>query len=527
MKNRPSTSRNPLLLAAWLALCVVAWAQPPAPQSAKERTILQIQQMMERNDGEGARSAVTGALKRYPGDAGLENLRGILEAQRGDFRAAEQAFTRAVTRSPRFTNAYLNLGRLYQEQAAGSEQALSKALRVYQRLLRHSPDNTEANYQCAVLQQQLGNAQASLLHLQRLPAEHQGGANVLALLSGAYAANGDRARTSDAIERLASHPDLSEPDTIAALPALVKFQREDLALRLLEALDRRGSAGPETQRRLGLLYEQQNRLDRARLTLEKAGPPTVPLLLDLARVAFQQRDYQGALGYLAHGRDLEPQRAQIHYLFGQTCIRLELVAEAHLAFVKAVELERDNPEYNYAAGAAAAYLRDPSEAVPFFLKYLKLRPNDAQGRLMLGAVYVKNREFDLARAELRAASADQRAAPGAHYYLGRIARQQGALPEAARELQRALELEPRYAAALAELGQCRLQQREYPAAEQALQQALAIDADNYAANFTLLTLYSRTRDPRESAQAARFEQIKQRRSEKEQEFLRAIETRPR
>lgn len=505
---------------------------PPKPSQAKEQTILEIQQLFEQNDWAAARVRLTAALKRYPGDAGLENLRGILEAQSGNYRAAEQAFAAAIARAPRFTGAYLNLGRLYQEHSANDPQALSKALKTYQGLLRYQPDNAEANYQCAALQQRMGNAVASLPYLQRLPTEYQSGANVLALYWAAYAATGDRARTGDAASRLLAHPELSEPDVLSALPTIVKHGRADLAVRLLEELQRRALASPETLRQLGLLYEQQNQLARARSILEragleKAGAPTEPLLLDLARVAFAERDYKGALGYLAHARDLEPKRAQIHYLFGETCIRMELVAEAHLAFVKAVELEPEKAEYNYAAGAAAAYLRDPAEAVPYFRKYLQLRPNDAQGRLMLGAVLFKNRDYAAARAELQPALADKRTAPNAHYYLGRIARQEGQLPEAVRALQKAIELEPNHAAAFAELGQCRLQQRDYPAAEKTLQQALAIDAENYAANFNLLQLYSRTKDPREAAQAARFEEIKQRRTEKEQDFLRAIEAHPR
>jgi hypothetical protein len=49
---------------------------------------------------------------------------------------------------------------------------------------------------------------------------------------------------------------------------------------------------------------------------------------------------------------------------------------------------------------------------------------------------------------------------------------------------------------------------------------------HYAANFTLLTLYARTKDAREAAQAARFDEVKKSREEKAQEFLRMIEIRP-
>jgi tetratricopeptide (TPR) repeat protein len=177
-------------------------------------------------------------------------------------------------------------------------------------------------------------------------------------------------------------------------------------------------------------------------------------------------------------------------------------------------------------GAAAAYRRDPTEAIPYLQKYVRLKPQDAQGRLLLGAVYFKSREYRAARIELLEALKNRATAAGAHYYLGRVARQEGRVDEAVRELELALHSEPQHADALAELGQCRLQQKNYAAAEQSLQRALAIDPENYAANFNLLMLYSRTRDKREAAQAQRFEEIKKLRADKEQEFLRAIETRP-
>lgn len=493
---------------------------------ADEQTILQIQALMERNDRDAARASLADALKRYPGDAGLENLRGVLEAQSNNFPAAELAFLAAIARSPRFKGPYLNLGRLYQERAATDPKAESKALKTYLDLLRYEPENAEANYQAAVLLQRSGKAAASLNYLNRLSPEYQAEANVLALFCGAFAGAKNRAKADEAASRLTEHPRFSEPDLVSLLPILQENDRTDLALNLIETLNRRGQASADLVYRLGLLYERENRLEEAVLLLGKISPPTPTTLVDLARIEFRRENYKSALGFLAHARDLEPKTARIHYLFGQTCIRMELIAEAHLAFVRAAELEPGNPDYNYAAGAAAGYLRDPAEAIPYFQKYLQLKPGDAQGRLMLGAVYFKSREFPAARRELQAALTDRRTAPNAHYYLGRMARQDGKLNDALVELGRAIELDPVHAPALAELGQCRLQLREYPSAEKALQQALAIDPDNYAANFNLLTLFSRTKDPREAKQAERFEQVKQRRTEKEQDFLRAIETRP-
>lgn len=494
-------------------------------RSEKESSILEIQQFIQMNDLEGARAALSRAMKRYPGDGGLENLRGIIEAQTGDYRAAEAAFHAAIRKMPRFVNAYLNLGRLYQENALNDEGALANALRIYQQLLRYVPDNVEARYQTAILLQRTGNPGGSLAHLLKLPEQFQSRVDVLALYVTAYDASGDRARSGDAAARLLRLPEMTTEDVVFAVSFLGK--KPDLAVSLFEELARRGLSTPQTMRQQALLYEGRGDLARARETLERAGAVSVEGLTDLARIAFQQKDFRGALGYLAHARDIEPGNARIHYLFGQTCVRLELIAEALQSFTRAVELEQSNPDYNYAAGAASAYLRDPVEAIPYFRKYLELRPRDVRGRMLLGAVYFKSGDYPAARKELTAASLRPDTAPNAHYYLGRIARQQGELETAVAELKRAAQLDPRHASALAELGQCYIQMRDYPAAERVLERSLRLDPDNYAANFNLLTLYSRTDDPRRAEQETRFEDVRRRRTEREQDFLRAIETRPR
>ena len=97
---------------------------------------------------------------------------------------------------------------------------------------------------------------------------------------------------------------------------------------------------------------------------------TVPVLLDLARAAGQAGDHKGALGYLAHARSLEPENAAVHFLFGVVCIQLELGAEAYESLKKAVSLDPASPPANYMMGAVSLHRHDPSEAVPYFERYV-------------------------------------------------------------------------------------------------------------------------------------------------------------
>jgi tetratricopeptide (TPR) repeat protein len=510
-------------------VCFVSSFYISQAQTIKEQRILRIQELMQQGSLSEARRLLSQSQKEFPVDPGFDNLLGIIEAQEKNYKAAEAAFQRAIARAPKFTNAYLNLGRLYQQNPAADAEALPKALQIYQKVLRYQPDNLEANYQAAVLLQSRGDYRASLDHLSRLPENYRRSAQSLSLYCANYAGLGDRARAHETADMLLKHPDFSEADVNSILPALAKAQAYDLSVKLLEGLIGRDMRSPEAEHRLGLLYEHLGRLDEARAILEKSatgGRPLAGLLIDLARVAHKQRDYQGALGYLAHARDLDPQNAGVHYFFGLVCIDLNLGAEAHAALGKAVGLEPDNPQYNFAMGFVASHRRNPEEAIPYLEKYLRRTPGDPRGQLIIGMAYFRSKNHEAAQTALREALKDRKTAAPARYYLGSIARQENRIDDAVRELEQALQIRPDYPDALAELGQCRLQQRDYVNAEKYLRRALEIDPQHYNANFNLLTLYSRTKDPRAAEQAAKFEQIKKRREAKVQDFLRTIEVRP-
>jgi tetratricopeptide (TPR) repeat protein len=515
------------LLTLWLIPQSRAFSQQ-AREKERERRILEIQRSLGQGDVSEARNLLDEALKRFSADAGLDNLQGVIEAREGNYAAAERAFKRAVIRDRKFTGAYLNLGRLYQEHTADDPQALAKALDVYRRVLKYEPANAEANYQNAALLTLKGAYQSSLDHLARLPTKIQEGAQVLAISCADYAGLGRGERADEMARRLIAHPDFSEPDVIAILPVLTG-RRDDLSVELLEGLRKRRPLSLELRRRLGMAYERTGRLSEARAALEQSASgrrPTASLLMDLARVARKQQDYQGALGYLAHARDLEPNDASLHYFFGLVCLDLNLVAEARAAFERAVKIEPENPAYNYAMGTTSTFRHDPAEAIPYFEKYTRLRPQDARGKLALGAALFEAKQYDAATRALMEAVKVSSVATAAHYYLGAIARRSGRLDEAVRELRQALNANPDYTDALAELGQCHLMRREYGPAGELLRRALEIAPDHYAANFNLLTLYARTRDGREAAQSARFEEVKKLREEKARELLRIIEVIP-
>ena len=492
-------------------------------------TVQRIQQLLEAGDTATAQALLSQALRESPDRAGLYNLRGVLEAQEGNFASAEASFRKAIKLAPDLEGAYLNLGRLYQEHFPKDLAARDKALSVYAALLRFAPNHLEANYQTAVLLMQEGLYRTSLDHLARLPAEAQNHSQALSAQCGDYAGLGQRDKAERAANQMLHSADLAEADVTSILPILTSRKDSSLALVLLQGLVARQLASFDSLQSLGLLYKSTGRLAEARQTLEAAAqlqPSSVPNLLELARVTDEQKDYTGALGYLAHARELEPNNASIHFFWGMVCIEQDLAEEAYQALKKAVALDPHNAYYNYAIGIVTMQRKDASESIPYLKKYCELKPHDPRGRLALGAAYFNSRNDESAVKVLSLVTHDSQTAAMADFYLGRIANRQGRYPEAIRLLELALQARPDFADAYAELGLIQMKRREYALAQQALEKALKLNPDGYSANLNLMILYQRTKNPKAEEQAKRFGQVKDEWAKRALEFMRTIEVRP-
>ena len=497
-------------------------------QTAAE-TARRIQALIQRGDLTSARGQLAEAIKATPNDASLYNLQGVAQAQQADLAGAEKSFERAIELSPLFSGAYLNLGHLYEEASKTDPHAQGKALNVYERLLDFDPGNVEANFQAAVLFFQKGSFQSSLEHLLRLPAQDQEHAPVQSILCGDLAGQGEQVRAREAAKQLLQNPDLAEANVLSILPTLAKIKDRALALRLLEGLEAKGLAGFDSLEALGMDYKEEGKLDLARSTLEKAAklqPNSVPVLISLAHVAHEQHDNMGALGYLAHARDLHPQNAGIHFFWGMVCMEQNLTEEAYRALKKAVSLDPNNAYYNYAAGIATMQHGDAKESLTYFQKYCELRPQEARGRLVLGAAYFSSGDDKDAEPLLASILEYPEIAGAAHYYLGRIANRKGDFTGAIRELRLALQASPDFADVYVQLGLIYMKQKDYAGAQESFEKALKVNPDNFTANLNLLILYRQVKDPRAEAQAKRFDEVKEKRAQKAEKSLWSIEAWP-
>jgi tetratricopeptide (TPR) repeat protein len=465
----------------------------------------------------------------FPANGGLENLLGVIEIQEGHPDRAVRQFSAAILHDPSLAAAYLNLGRIYMQKAESDKTARTAALRVYEKLLLAEPGNGEANYEAAMLLMWDQNYQRSLEHLARLSPDDRGRIGAQIVLCADEAALHHPSAANQAAAAIVSAPDFAEQDAMQVLPALRAAHRADLIEQLFAAANEKNPLSADGLRILGLAQEGEGKLEIARKTLELAfaqSSASVPILVDLTRVAKAEKDYQGALGYLAHARDLQPHDAGFAYEFGVLSLRLSLLGESRKAMAEAVALSPENPEYNYGMGIVSSFAQDATQGLPYLQKYHALRPSDPAALLAIGTTHFRAKNYDSASLWLKQAVNHDATAVDAHYYLGRIARIQGHLEEAKHQLEQSNTIAPDRADVLGELGQVYIASHDYGKAQACLDRAVSHDPENYAANFALLQLYARTGDPRREEQSRHFDQIKSTDEEHYQEMMRIIDVRP-
>ncbi len=501
---------------------------PRGEDSEKDR-LRQIQQLIQSGRLAEARDQLEQTLKIQSRDERLYNFLGVIDAQEKDFTGAESNFRRAIRIAPRFVGPYLNLGRLYQEQAAVDPHAREKALRLYEQLIEFDPHNIEANYQAAWLSNRLGVFAASQHYLDRLPAETRERTQALALRCANYAAVGQVRQADLTAQKLMAHDDLTGEDLVPVVAALSGHHADEFAIHFLESIAQRGLASVEALQELADLYETRGRYKDAQGMLERAlqvAPSSSQILFQLARVAYRSGDREGALGYLAHARDLEPGNAAVQFFFGMICVELNLLPDAKKSLEEAVRLNPGDAYYNYALGAVLVQANELDEAIHYFQKCRELRPQDAHAGFALAVAYFDSDRYDDARHELQAIAGRPETQTGAQLFLGRMAMRDGNLDEAKEHLLQSIQADPSAIEAYADLGLVYIDMKEYVLAGKTLTHAVGMAPDDYLSNLRLLILFQRTKDPRADAQAKRVEQIRKTGQEKENLLMRTLEVRP-
>jgi len=248
--------------------------------------------------------------------------------------------------------------------------------------------------------------------------------------------------------------------------------------------------------------------------------------MELARIAQSQNDLQGALGYLAHARALQPDGAPIHFFFGVVCIELDLPIEAKKSLDKALALDAENAAYNYARGSVELQGNSAWLAIPYFKKFVAAQPDNPRGRFALAVSEFSSHDYEAAAEHLNSIVGHRETEAGVQYFLGRIAKINGDWDRAADHLAKSVATEPDYTESHAELGLAKLHLGDLAGARAEIGKALQLSPNSYLANSNLLTLYQRTKDARFLDQQRRLRELDAKRSERQELMVRTIRVEP-
>ena len=236
-----------------------------------ERAIESIQSAMESGDVSGASRLLDDGLVRYPREAGMFNLSGVMHARRSEMAEARADFQHAVDLAPGLTPAWQNLARACQLISDRNSSAISCAAGAWEHVLSALPADVEARASLATVYEWQGRFVDSLRELQRIPPEESRRGPLLALRCGDLAGLHRPQEATQAAQTLARDPDFSEADADSIFPVLESTHSADLIVTLVQALDARGKASTDSVRRLAVAYEQLHRLPDARQTLERVA----------------------------------------------------------------------------------------------------------------------------------------------------------------------------------------------------------------------------------------------------------------
>ncbi len=201
--------------------------------------------------------------------------------------------------------------------------------------------------------------------------------------------------------------------------------------------------------------------------------------------------YEGAL-------KLRPEFPEAEYQRGVALAALDRSSEAEKAFARAIELKQNWVLPFSALGNLLARAARDKEAEPFLRRALQLGAKDSITLASLSAVRARAGDKDEALALARTATDDDNASASTWAWRGTLERAGGNKEGALTSLNRSLQIEPHYLAALNERAELRLDATDYQSAIEDLKAALSIKPGDKETSLRLAHAYELANKPNEA-----------------------------
>jgi tetratricopeptide (TPR) repeat protein len=474
------------LLACISLLPVPSWSKAQTELDHVQRSV----QRMSAGDLVAAEKEARLALRDPSTRAAAWATLGVIRVHQKRYAEATEFLRTALRLDPRSVGAHITLSEVY--TSAGKKE---KARELLQEALRTDPGNREGLFALAQLESKSGNFSASLSVAEPILADLRRSSAGVLLLAKNYAGLKQRESLASLVPDWGSLPEVSAASSTTFASFLIKSGLDQQALEVLEKAKASGQVSLDLALALGNLYFLKGDLSQAFDSYEAAlslKHGCIECVLQLAKIASQQKDPEKALAYLIKAKHEQPRNAEILFEFGKTCLQLDLNDDAISALQQAVRLQPNNDSYSYVLASAKVSRKQYEAAGKLFQGLLAKHPDDSVLNYAMGSLLFLEVRLDEAAEYLHRSVELQPDQAAAYYYLGLIAEGKGENDQAITILRDVLRRAPDYDSAYEALGRILLKEQKYPEAQQALERAVLLNPSSVTAHYQLGILFGRT-----------------------------------
>lgn len=300
-----------------------------------------------------------------------EGLKKLAAARKGgDYAAAERAFREAAAADPNFGEPDYNLGVIAERQGKKEE-----AVQHYKRAVEKKPSLTQAYVNLAAIALNGGDEAGAIRLLEEVQQKYPEDGASRGLLAEIHKRRGD---CIPALE-MAKEALYREPKNLSAYKVMMACHLEQRQLAMAKLVGLRAlkidENDPELYYTMGqvLLAEKEPAKAQAqfKLAIEKR-PDYVPAHLELAKMALQQEDYQGAEESIRRILQSNGKNAEALVDLGIAYKGMGQYDKALAAYDDAQKINPNLPELYLNRGIVIALKGDPTKAIEYYRQYVQL-----------------------------------------------------------------------------------------------------------------------------------------------------------
>lgn len=457
---------------------------------------------------EAAERCYREARRLDPSDYRWPYLHAFAAQARGDLDAAAASYEQSLAIEPEYIPALHHLASIEMERGQPSQAAAQ-----WNRVLELQPEFAPGLYGLGVLALDRGDAGTAAGLLQRAVAAEPGAGRGHYSLAMAHRQLGDEERAAEHLA-LASHTDFTLDDPLigelAYLPAgsaalvqqgLIAVQAGEFAAaatvfaRAIEA----DPTNLEAHRHLALAHVDAGQFEQAEAAYEELlalDPDQASAHFELAQLLSNRGQQAEAIRHLTRATALAPDYKQAHYQLALLLDRAGRPAEALERYDRVLALDPDYAEAGTRRAAAIAAVGRPTEALELLGTRVDDVPSDAAAVQALSVVLRQQNRLQEARTALERSLRSAAFAPAdearLRTELGGILAIEGRLPDAARELRTAQQLDPTEPQTSFVIGMVLLDLRRPEEAARAFAATLALRPDFTMARLRLAAILAQT-----------------------------------